>query len=193
MNKRLKIAIILIAVILISALVISITYSKYFSKITGTGTATVARWSFKANGQTENLGPITLGNTASKNSKVADGKIAPGTDGKFDVIIDASGTEVDLEYEIKFANIVGDIPANLKFYEDEGFRTVIPDLTTKGYKGTITKDNTGTKKTVSFYWKWDYETTDTATNDPKDTASGKAAGNISFNITVTGTQAKNQA
>ena len=191
MNKRLKIAIILIAVILLSALVISITYSKYFSKITGTGTATVAKWKFEVNGKTDTLGPIKLENTASKNNKVAEGKIAPGTDGKFDVEIDASGTEVDLEYEIKFADIVGDIPDNLKFYEDSSFGTEITDLTTKGYKGTITKDNTGTPKTVSFYWRWEYETTDTATNDPIDTESGKAAGSISFNITVTGTQAKN--
>lgn len=193
MNKRLKVAIILIAVILLSALVISITYSKYFSKITGTGTATVAKWKFEVNGQTDTLGPITLGNTASKNSKVADGKIAPGTDGKFDVEIDANGTEVALEYEIKFANVRGNIPENLKFYEDSSFGTEIKDLTTKGYTGTIEKEDTGTKKTVSFYWKWDYETTDTATNDPKDTTSGEAADTISFDITVTGTQAKNQA
>lgn len=192
MNKRLKVAIILIAVILLSALVISITYSKYFSKITGTGTATVAKWNFEVNGKTDTLGTIKLGNTASKNSKVADGKIAPGTDGKFDVEINANGTEVDLEYEIKFANVQGSIPDNLKFYEDSKFQTEIPDLASKGYKGTITKEQTGTKQTVSFYWKWDYETTDITTNDEKDTTSGKAADSISFDLTVTGTQAKNQ-
>ena len=117
MNKRLKIALTLVAIILIATLAISLAYSRYFSKITGTGTATVAKWSFKVNGQADNLGAITLGNTTEDNSKVADGKIAPGTSGSFNVLLDATGTEVALDYTIQFDNVSDEFPQNLKFYE----------------------------------------------------------------------------
>ena len=40
---------------------------------------------------------------------------------------------------------------------------------------------------VPIYWKWPYEGNDGA-NDSDDTSSGKTAGEMTFTITVTGTQ-----
>lgn len=191
MNKKIKIAIILIAIILIATLAISLAYSRYFSKITGTGEATVAKWSFKANGRADNLGTITLGNTASANSKVADGKIAPGTSGKFSVALDATGTEVALDYTIKFENLSDTFPTNLKFYEDQAHTKEIVDITTAGMTGTIGLNDSKTK-TVEIYWAWEYQTgADDATknsNDQIDTTDGETAKNITFDIVVTGAQ-----
>lgn len=191
MNKKLKIAIILIAIILVAALAISLAYSRYFSKITGTGEATVAKWSFKVNGKADNLGKITLGNTASANSKVADGKVAPGTSGKFSVALDATGTEVALDYTIKFENLNDTFPKNLKFYKDQAYTQEISDITNAGMTGTIGLSDSKTK-TVEIYWIWKYQTGEDATtketNDGVDTTDGQAAKTITFDVVVTGTQ-----
>ena len=198
MNKRLKIALTLVAIILIATLAISLAYSRYFSKITGTGTATVAKWSFKVNGQADNLGTITLGNTTEANAKVADGKIAPGTSGSFNVALDATGTEVALDYTIKFENVSSDFPQNLKFYEDSSYANEITDITTVGLEGSMELGENGTiedTKTVTIYWKWDYQTGDDANtiadNDEIDTTEGEQARSITFDVIVTGTQQEN--
>lgn len=191
MNKKIKIALILVAIILIAALAISLAYSRYFSKITGTGEATVAKWSFKVNGKADNLGTITLGNTTAENSKVADGKVAPGTSGKFSVELNADGTEVALDYTIKFENLSDTFPTNLKFYTDAAHTTEISDITTAGMTGTIGLSDSKTK-TVEIYWAWDYQTgaddATKATNDGIDTTDGVAAKTITFDVVVTGTQ-----
>ncbi len=206
MNKRIKIALILIAIILIAALAVSLAYSRYFSSISGKGEATVAKWSFKAtaNGQPVNLGTITLGNTRSDNDKVAEGKVAPGTSGKFTVALDATGTEVALDYTIKFANVSSPFPTNLKFYAtknaDGTYSDEITNITTQGLTGSIELDATtniiSTIKNVDLYWVWEYQTgaDDTAKgqNDKTDTTEGQNAAKITFDVVVTGTQQQKQ-
>lgn len=194
MNKRLKIAMLLIAVILVAALAISMAYSKYYSKIEGTGTATVAKWSFTVNGQTDNLGTIVLGNTTAENPKVAEGRVAPGTSGSFNVALDATGSEVALDYTISFSNIQGNIPTNLKFYSDASHTTEITDITTQGLTGSMGVSDADKTKTVTIYWNWEYETgadDEIATNDDIDTTAGKTPATITFDVVVTGTQQKN--
>ncbi len=197
MNKRLKIAMLLIAIILVAALAISMAYSKYYSKISGTGTATVAKWSFTVNGKTDNLGTITLGNTAAENSKVAEGRVAPGTSGSFNVALDATGSEVALDYTISFSNVQGDIPTNLKFYAtktDAGYEDEIADITTQGLTGSMEVSDGEKTKTVTIYWNWDYETgaeDEIDANDEIDTTEGMNPATITFDVEVTGTQQEN--
>lgn len=196
MNKRLKMAMLLIAIILVAALAISVAYSKYYTKITGTGTATVAKWSFEVNDKTDNLGTINLAATRDTNEKVAEGKIAPGTSGSFSVALDATGTEVALDYTIKFSNVQGNIPTNLKFYAtktESGYADEITDITTQGLTGSMGVSDADKTKTVTLYWNWDYETgaeDEIAANDEIDTTEGKTPATITFDIEVTGTQQK---
>lgn len=183
MNKKIKIAIILIAIILIAAITISIAYSRYYTKGTGEGSATVAKWSFKVNEQTDNIGTITLGNTASDNNEVAEGKIAPGTSGQFDVNIDATGSEVGIDYTIKIGQPSTAFPTNLKFYEDASHQKEIANLQDVGLAGSIGLADTTKTKTVSIYWDWEY-----GTDNDEDTLAGKNAETITFDVFVTGIQ-----
>ena len=193
MNKKFKIAIILIVAILLATLAISIAYSKYFTEVSGTGSITVAKWNFTVNGSSDTIGTIILGNTTDDNSNVADGVIAPGTSGSFAIELDITGTEVALDYTIEFENLEGDLPDNLKFYEDESYLTEIENLE-DGFSGSFGVDDEKTK-TITVYWVWEYETgsdDDTITsNDELDTAAGENASNIKFDIVVTGTQQDN--
>lgn len=196
MNKRIKTALILIAVILIAALAISLAYSRYFSEVTGTGEAVVAKWKFEVNGQADTIDTIVLGNTLSENSKVAEGKIAPGTSGNFKIELDATGTEVALDYTIEFKDATGAIPTNLKFYttknEDGTYANEMTDILT-GTMGVTDSDKT---KTVDIYWVWEYQTGEDEaskeTNDGIDTLEGQAAESITFDVVVTGIQQENK-
>ncbi len=194
MNKRIKIALVLLAVILIAALSISLAYSKYFTEVTGTGEAIVAKWNFKVNGQDQTITKITLANTLAENDKVVAGKVAPGTAGQFAVNLNAEGTEVALDYKIEFKNFSSNFPANLKFYTTKNGDTYSNPIPASGLEGTIGLDDSKTKD-LTIYWVWAYETgtsaSDISTNDSKDTTSGKTAGTATFDVVITGTQQAN--
>ena len=175
---------------LIVAIVLSVyAYSKYTSTLTGNGTSTVAKWSFKVNGQTQTIPDINLGETMDAHSNVADKKLAPGTSGHFDLILDGSGSEVAIDYNIKLA--ITQKPTNLKFYLDDKYQTPISETDgTLNIAGSIALEDVNTPLTKTIYWQWPYETGKTSNeidkNDETDTKdSGK---NVTMTITVTGTQ-----
>ena len=181
-------AVVVLAIIV--AIVLSMyAYSKYTSTLTGNGTSTVAKWSFKVNGQTQTIPDINLGETMDAHSNVVDKKLAPGTSGHFDLILDGSGSEVAIDYNIKLA--ITQKPMNLKFYLDDKYQTPISETDgTLNIAGSIALEDVNTPLTKTIYWQWPYETGKTSNeidkNDETDTKdSGK---NVTMTITVTGTQ-----
>ena len=183
-------AVVVLALALIVAIVLSMyAYSKYTSTLTGNGTSTVAKWSFKVNGQTQTIPDIELGETMDVHSNVVDKKLAPGTSGHFDLILDGSGSEVAIDYNIKLA--ITQKPTNLKFYLDDKYQTPISETDgTLNIAGSIALEDVNTPLTKTIYWQWPYETGKTSNeidkNDETDTKdSGK---NVTMTITVTGTQ-----
>jgi hypothetical protein len=122
-------------------------------------------------------------------SNVADKKLAPGTSGHFDLILDGSGSEVAIDYNIKLA--ITQKPTNLKFYLDDKYQTPISETDgTLNIAGSIALEDVNTPLTKTIYWQWPYETGKTSNeidkNDETDTKdSGK---NVTMTITVTGTQ-----
>ena len=162
------------------------TYSKYYSKIDGTGNAEIARWAFKANNQTKTIANIKLSNTYNENKLVAN-KIAPGTQGSFDIVLDATGADVAIDYAVTFDNLTNK-PTNLKFTYNgttanslEGLENVL--------KGRIGLNDSRTK-TLTINWDWAYQTgtneNDILNNDRIDT--NDAGKDFTFDITITGTQ-----
>lgn len=166
------------------------TYAKYFTKIDGEGNAEIARWSFRANNTSTFMENIQLSNTY--NTSVLKNKtIAPGTNGSFDIVLDATGADVAIDYAITFENLVNK-PTNLKFTYDGTTKSSLKELEDL-LKGRITLDDSRTK-TLTIYWSWDYQTGTTdeekSNNDRIDTNdSGK---DFSFDMTITGTQVNPQ-
>lgn len=162
------------------------TYSKYLTQINGTGNAVIANWSFKANNEVETMKNIQLNNSNS-NANIKTNTIAPGTNGKFDIVIDTTGADVAIDYKIKFNNTINK-PNNLNF-EYEGYKSNTLEGLEKYLTGRIEVQDARTK-TITINWNWEYETGNTETeiksNDLIDnTDSGK---DFTFDITVTGTQ-----
>ena len=104
LTKRKKIIISLCVLLFIVLGIIGGTViAKYQSKIIAQGNADVAKWVFTLNGTNVSYKTIKI-NSNYDESTLVNGKVAPGTQGSFDIVIDATGSEVGVEYAVTFAN-----------------------------------------------------------------------------------------
>ena len=195
MKKSKKIVLLVIAIVAITLLFVGgRAYAKYMARVTGQGTADIAAWSFKVNENEEKLQTISLKSTIN-NSSLVNNKIAPGTEGEFQIKLDATGSEVGINYVIKFEN-ESQKPTNLKFTYDgktyNSLKNLQQDLT-----GTINANDENKVKAITVGWNWKYETGNTAqeiaSNDLIDTQDAKQMINYTFDIIVTGTQVAPQS
>lgn len=182
--KRLGMA--ALALTLITTCLMGGTLAKYTSSVNGTGTVAVAKWSFKAgegtNAAKTDAFTFSLADTKDANVSVSSSKVAPGDKGKVSIKVDASGSEVGVNYTIKVDGLstTNDV---VKFYSDSAYTTAIP---ADGYTGTIALADVDTAATTDIYWKW---VTASANGDAADTTIGESAPSETFTVTVTGTQA----
>lgn len=183
-----RLGVLALALTLVTTSLLGGTMARYVTEVTGTATATVAAWSFKANEQTATMSNIDLASTAYDATTIADGKIAPGTSGSFKIALDGSGSGVGIEYVIKIAeNASTTLPTDLKFstsaITEASFGDTLDKLN-ENLKGTINANDSTMKKDVTVYWEWPFDENDgKATND--NTFSGKT---WTLDITVTGKQ-----
>ena len=115
-KKRIILFIILILLIIFMALLSGGSYSKYLTQVNGKGVIEVAKWAFLVNGETASVTNINLAKTY-KAETLAENTIAPGTNGAFDIKIDATGSEVGIDYKVVFQNEENK-PQNLQFTYD---------------------------------------------------------------------------
>ena len=84
-NKNAVLVFVLLLLVAVSAMMVASTYAKYTAEVTGSGTATVAKWAFgtenanKNNSLTVALEP-TVDTTKINNRKISTGKV-----GKFEI------------------------------------------------------------------------------------------------------------
>ena len=190
MSKKKKI---IIAVAILSCIILAFiggqSFSKYVSEIRGEGTAEIATWDFKVNGGSEQIQAINLISTYN-NETLIDNKIAPGTEGSFNISIDGTGTDVGIDYHIKFEE-GGTKPTNLKFIYDDYEYNSISELEDK-LSGRINANDENKSKQFTIKWKWLYETgqndEEKARNNTQDTEDAKKLSQYSFNVIVSGTQ-----
>lgn len=189
MNKFLKIGIVGVTLAgIVAGVFINNTFSKYINKVSGDGETEIAKWSFKVNQETEEFATIKLADTYDKTT-LLNGKIAPGTKGSFDLIIDATNSEVGVRYEVDFLDETNK-PTNLIFKSGNKTVSTIEELESV-LTDTINVDDTNKVRTLTINWEWPYETTTSNTissNDKIDTDEGLQALDYSFKVVVTGTQ-----
>lgn len=165
------------------------SYSKYVSEVRGDGMAEVATWNFKVNGQKEKVQTIQL-ETTCDNETLKEHKIAPGTNGSFNIMIDGTSSNVAIDYHIKFTN-ESTKPTNLKFMYDNQRYDSITELENI-LSGTIQADDEEKKKILTIYWEWPYETGNSeeeiVNNDKIDTQDAQNIATYTFNVVVSGTQ-----
>lgn len=191
-NYAAKLGALALVLTMMSTCLMGGTLARYVTKVDGTAKATVAAWSFKANGENVNMAEINLGDTTHRKSydskTIVENVIAPGTEGSFDIELDGSGSDVGINYEVVVASKSGTLPGDLKFTVDD--KDYI--LTTDIIKGTIEQGATMTKK-VTVKWEWPFDDTTsaekTAAKDTADTTLGESKDkDIILTITATGKQ-----
>lgn len=194
LKKKTKIVliVIVIAVILVS-FIGGQAYAKYMSKITGNGVGEIAQWRFKVNENEEKMQTISL-NSTIYNFTLANGRIAPGTAGSFEINIDGRGAGVAIFYTVNFQNET-EKPKNLKFkYDGKEFESI--ELLNHWIVGTIHGDTDAQQRSFIIEWEWPYETGNTpeeiAENDERDTIDAKNISDYRFDVVVTGTQVQPQ-
>jgi hypothetical protein len=189
--SRKKKAIFIVAIVstIVLAFIGGQTFSKYVAEVRGDGIAEVATWSFKVNGQQEEVQTINLGSTCNDETLIGN-KIAPGTSGSFNIMVDGTGSDVGIDYRIEFQNETTK-PANLKFIYNKQEFSSIEELQ-NNLSGTIHANDEDKTRNLTIDWKWDYETGTTeseiANNDKMDTQNAKDIANYTFNVIVSGTQ-----
>lgn len=186
-NKKALFVMALLLMVGISTSYVAGTYAKYTAEVSGSGTATVAKWAFEDDNDITTF-TVDLKETYDPTTLVAN-KIAPGTEGSFEITLVNTNSQVGVDFTVGLDNI-NNKPTNLKFYKDAAYTTELTPGT-----GTITGqlkagDATGVKPKI--YWKWLYETgtvTDgIATGDAADTTDGKSANTLTIGLTVKGVQ-----
>lgn len=113
-----------------------------------------------------------------------------GTQGNFDIVIDASGSQVGIAYQVKFQNETKK-PTNLHFECNGEKVSSMKDLE-KILIGEIAANETEKVKTYTIYWQWNYETGSTKEeiqeNNKTDTREAKEIENYAFDIVINATQ-----
>lgn len=190
MNKKKKILLIVaILLVILVSFFCGRAFAKYKAEVKGSGTAEIANWVFKVNGKEDQIQKIDLLSTYD-NETLIDNKIAPGTSGKFDIILDATGSDVGVNYQVKFLN-ESEKPQNLIFVYDNNEYSTIQDLE-QNLTGTIDANEENKTRTITIEWKWKYETGSTEEeinqNDIIDTETAKQIRNYTFDVNVIGIQ-----
>lgn len=192
-SKAARLGALALALTLVTTCLMGGTMARYVSEVTGSATATVAAWSFKANGESTEKFEIDLGSTANRqayDSGIMEGVIAPGTSGSFDIVIDGSGSEVGVDYIMAFdATSINDkkidLPADLTFTVDNGEGATAYKMGDP-VEGTIAYNAADMKKTLKVTWSWAFDENDT--KDDKTNDNTYANEDWTLDITVTGKQ-----
>lgn len=152
-----------------------VTYAAFVQNSTAKSTSIVAKWRFKANNSKETF-TIDLAKNASN---LLNDKIGPGSNGSFDIELDGTGSQVNIDYSVTFANLEN-IPDNMKFYSDNT-KKVSVNLASYKLSGTLNYGDK-MKKTYTIYWEWPI-------NGSNDTAyAGKT---LKFDVLVDAVQKTN--
>ena len=163
------------------------TLARYASQEQGSGNAQIANWSFKIDKGGQATKIINLNNTVNKNTLV-NGKIAPGTSGEFLIKLDATESDVSVDYILSFVNEKNK-PSNLVFnYGGRKIKSLSELGEIKGNIG-ISGDKTAT---IKIGWTWEYQTGATVEeklkNDVIDTREGISPLDYKFEIIAKGIQ-----
>ena len=141
------------------------TYAIYRVKSTGTGSVDTAAWKIKLNGteQTSTTKTFTFTNSNinwTKNTSAVANKIAPGSTGTITLELDATGSEVNVAYDVNVKSVKID---GTEVSNTTGF-TVVPNSS----DGKLAYAAENMKKNIVLDVAWAGADTDEATKDAAD-------------------------
>lgn len=177
-------------IVIIVIFILGYIFAKYYKRTIVTTSNTV-KWSFNSNNEQE---VINLSNE----------KIAPGSNGSFEIEIDASGAETCVDYEIIVVS-EENIPDKFKFSAEtkNEFDEVINkteeynsfyDLAVENLFGKIAPELNNQIRRIKVYWCWEFDNEDNSNIDISNGTlfydeAGNSSLECSLNIEIIGKQA----
>ena len=153
--------ILILSIALIGMFLLNIgTFAYYMKVVNGTIKGNAGAFTFDVLHNNKTFKNIDLYETM-ENPSLTSKYIIPGDSGKFDLLVDATGTSTGVEYEIDFVGT--NIPTNMKFYLDENKTEEIK--LSYGLIGYIKNTDETKNKLYTIYWDWPY---DSGENNYKD-------------------------
>ncbi len=158
LNRKFKIIIALIALVLCITQ-IQQTYAKYTESKEGDTDFSIAKWKILVNNNdiTESATMSSLINPVYiKNENVKEDVIAPGSEGYFDLVINANQTEVSFEYKISISNSENSSVQDLIItgYTINNSALIPVDNALNNISNKINYKDTNKINTLRVYFKW---------------------------------------
>lgn len=191
MKSKKRVIGVLVCIALISSMFLAgYSFARYYKSIKiDTIQTSIARWNFNSKNTLANI------NLSSQ-------KIAPGSNGQFEIEVDATDSEVPVEYEIKIQNETN-IPRNMTFYaetKDEHGNSVkteeknsFSEIATESLKGLIPVEANNQKRIIVVYWNWPFNEEDESIIDSEDATlqinNESSSLECGFDIQIIGKQA----
>ena len=177
-NKKLIVSISILCLLIV--LYIG-TFAYYRIVRNGNIQANMGTFSFNVSHNNETFASINLADTM-ESSLSSNGYISPGSSGKFDLLVDASGGMTDVEYTITFNRT--NVPSNMNFYLNKEKTNKIDSSKTVG--GYFDFDEAVRSRTYVIYWEWPFD----SDNDEDSNFQNK---DILLNVEVVGKQSAGRA
>lgn len=200
--KEKKYIFILIAIIVIlTSILIGNTVAKYITSASSNADMNIARWQVLVN-NTDVTSAASLNNVITPvfpgNNNIAAGVIAPTAEGYFDIVIDATNTDVSLKYEITTSDNEDSIVTDLVmsgYSIDGGERQEIIEDENGNFKveNNILYNSQDKDITIRVYIKWNDDSDDGATmTNAEDTATTQEEESVAkINVNLKFTQIPN--
>ncbi len=178
-----------IIMLVITIYLVSKTYAVFYSEAQGNFTSNIAKWDIKVNnqevtGRTEKDFSIDACNIIN-DANVKDGKIAPGSEGNFNIQIDSTDTQVSIRYDITIdKEKLEEYRISVDSVTEKNNLTNIIKTSESTYTGIIpiTQINNKVVDNINILFKWKND----ETKNDNDTLIGTIANsktNIPINIT----------
>lgn len=186
-SRKTTITVVALLLIVVAACGIAYTNAKYTTSKNGNVSTSVAKWFFNVSANdsysdANTIDGLKIAQTCDEKTLV-NGKIAPGTSGNFDIVVNADESEVGLEYVVTFTEENSrTLPTNLKMTLD-GKEWSLAD----GISGKIDANASSKEVTHTISWTWDYET---ANGDIADTTDGTNGFDYTYTVEAIGTQVR---
>ena len=177
-NKKLVVSISILCLLIV--LYIG-TFAYYRIVRNGNIQANMGTFSFNVSHNNETFASINLADTI-ESSLSSNGYISPGSSGKFDLLVDATGGMTDVEYTITFNRT--NVPSNMNFYLNKEKTNKIDS--SKNVGGYFDSDEAVRSRTYVIYWDWPFD----SDNDEDSNFQNK---DILLNVEVVGKQSAGRA
>lgn len=152
-NRLFMLGLVTVFVAVLSLTLVSSTFARYTSTITGGDTAKVAKWDVKVNGSSTNIASNlwdTIVDTTDGNpdDHVTADRVAPGTKGSYQLTL-TNDSEVAVNYTMNITEVLNGVPVNFVYKIGDAAQTVTDGKLT----GTLTM---GDSVTYVVSWEWPF-------------------------------------